>query len=84
VRYERHLYKKSKDISVTATYHTNYSINEPQIKRFKNAEIQEVINNLNSKKSSGYNRITGQILKALLIIGMKYLTQLFSSVLQKG
>jgi hypothetical protein len=33
---------------------------------------------------SGYNLIPGKILKELPIIGIKYLTQLFSAVLLKG
>jgi hypothetical protein len=36
------------------------------------------------KKSSGYDLITGKILKELPIIGIKYLTQLFNAVLLKG
>jgi hypothetical protein len=44
-------------------------------------EVQEVINSLNPKKSSGYDLITGKILKELPIIGIKYLTNLFSAVL---
>jgi hypothetical protein len=57
---------------------------EPPIKHFKSAEIREVISNMNSKKSSGYDLITGKILKELSIIGIKYLTQLFSDALLKG
>jgi hypothetical protein len=47
---------------------------EPPIKCFKRAEVQEVISNLNPKKSSGYNLIIGKILKELPIIRIKYLT----------
>jgi hypothetical protein len=36
------------------------------------------------KKSSGYDLITGLILKALPPIGIKYLTQLFNSALFLG
>jgi hypothetical protein len=57
---------------------------EPPINRLKRAEVQEVINSLNPKKSSGYDLITGRILKELPIIGIKYLTQLFNAVLLKG
>jgi hypothetical protein len=57
---------------------------EPPINRLKRAEVQEVINSLNPKKSSGYDLITGKILKALPIIGIKYLTQLLNVVLLKG
>jgi hypothetical protein len=45
---------------------------------------KEVINSLNPKKSSGYDLITRIILKELPIVGIKYLTQLFNSVLLKG
>jgi hypothetical protein len=47
---------------------------QPPIRRFKRAEVQEFISNLNPKKSSGYDLITGKILKELPIIGIKYLT----------
>jgi hypothetical protein len=57
---------------------------EPPINRLKRAEVQEVINSLNPKKSSGYNLITGKSLKELPIIGIKYITQLFNAVLLKG
>jgi hypothetical protein len=57
---------------------------EPPINRLKRAEGQEVINSLNSKKSSGHDLITDKILKELLIIRIKYLTQLFNAVLLKG
>jgi hypothetical protein len=54
------------------------------MKHFKRAEVQEVISNLNSNKSPGYDLIAGKILKELPIIGIKYLTQLFNAVLLKG
>jgi hypothetical protein len=54
---------------------------EPPIKHFKRAEVQEVINKLNLKKSSGYNLITGKTFRELPIIGIKYITQLFDTVL---
>jgi hypothetical protein len=57
---------------------------EPPINRPKRAEVQEVINSLNPKKSSGYDLITLKILEELPIIGIKYLTQLFNAVLLKG
>jgi hypothetical protein len=60
-----------------------YQLEQP-IKRSKSAEIQEIISNLNPKKSSGYDLIIGKILKKLPIIGIKYLTQLFSALLLKG
>jgi hypothetical protein len=62
---------------------TPYKLNPP-INCLKRAEVQEVINSLNHKKSSGYDLITGNILKKFSIIGIKYLTQLFSAVLLKG
>jgi hypothetical protein len=57
---------------------------EPPINRLKRAEVQEVINRLNPNKSSGYDLITGNILKELPTTGIKYLTQLFNAVLLKG
>jgi hypothetical protein len=57
---------------------------EQIINRLKRAEVQDVINSLNPKKSSGYDLITGKILKEMPIIGIKYLTQLFNAVLLKG
>jgi hypothetical protein len=48
------------------------------------AEVQEVINSLNRKKSSGYDLITVKTLKELPVTGIKYLTQLFNTVLLKG
>jgi hypothetical protein len=38
---------------------------EPPINRLKRVEVQEVINSLNPKKLSGYDLITGNILKEL-------------------
>jgi hypothetical protein len=38
------------------------------------AKVQEVFNSRNPKKTSGYNLITGTILKELPIIGIKYIT----------
>jgi hypothetical protein len=62
---------------------TRYQL-EPSINRLKRAEVQEVINSLNPKKSSAYDLITGKILQELPIIGTKYLTQLLNAVLLKG
>jgi hypothetical protein len=39
-----------------------YQLESP-INLLKRAEVQEVINSLNPKKSSGYDLITGKILK---------------------
>jgi hypothetical protein len=41
---------------------TSYQL-EPPINRLKRAEVQEVINSLNPKKSSSCNLVTGKILK---------------------
>jgi hypothetical protein len=57
---------------------------EPPINYLKRAEVQEIINSLGPKKSSGYDLITGKALQGLPIIGIKYLTQLFNAVLLKG
>jgi hypothetical protein len=57
---------------------------KPSINHLKRAEVQEVMNNQNPKKSSGYDLITGKILKELTIIGIKYLTQLFNAILLTG
>jgi hypothetical protein len=54
-----------------------------QEEHLKRAKVQEVINILNPNKSSGYDLITGKILKELPIIRIKYLTQLFTVVLLK-
>jgi hypothetical protein len=39
---------------------------EPPINCLERAEVQEVINSINPKKSSGYDLLTGKILKELL------------------
>jgi hypothetical protein len=57
---------------------------EPPINSLKRAEVQEVINSLKPKKSSGYDLITGKILKELPTIAIKYLTQLFNAALLTG
>jgi hypothetical protein len=54
---------------------------EPPIPHLTRTDIQTAINNLNPKKSPGYDLITGKILKELPIIGAKYLTQLFNAIL---
>jgi hypothetical protein len=68
--------------ALTQFLETPYQL-EPPIKRLNRAEVQEVIYSLNPKKSSGYNLITGKILKELPIIERKYLTQLDNAVLLK-
>jgi hypothetical protein len=54
---------------------------EPPIPRLTRTDIQTAINDLSPKKNPGYDFITGQILKDLPIIGSKYLTQLFNTIL---
>jgi hypothetical protein len=56
----------------------------PPVNRLKGAEVQEVISSLDRKKSSGYNLVTGNILKEWPIIRIKCLTELFNAVLPKG
>jgi hypothetical protein len=60
---------------------SGYSLPTRTANRLKRAEVQEVINSLNPKKSSGYDLIIGKILKELPVIEIKYLTQLFNTVL---
>jgi hypothetical protein len=43
-----------------------------------------VINSLKTKKSPGYDLITGKILKELPAFGIKYITQLFNVAMLKG
>jgi hypothetical protein len=57
---------------------------KPPLNSLKRAEVQEVINSLNPKITSGYDLITDKILKELPIIRVKYLTQFFNAVLLKG
>jgi hypothetical protein len=57
---------------------------KPPIKCLKTNEVQEIINSLNPKKSTGCNLNTDKILKELPIIGIQYLTQLFNAALLKG
>jgi hypothetical protein len=57
---------------------------EPPIKRFKRADVLEVTSKINPTKLSGYDLITGKILKELQITGIRYLTHLFNAVLLKG
>jgi hypothetical protein len=56
---------------------------EPPINRLNRLESQEV-NRLKTKKSPGYDLITGKILKELPIVGIKHLTQLFNAAMLKG
>jgi hypothetical protein len=69
--------------ALTQLLETPYQL-KPPINHLNRAEVQEVINSLNTKKSSGYDFITGKILKELPIIGIKYLTRFFNAVLLKG
>jgi hypothetical protein len=57
---------------------------EPPIKSLTSAAVQEVIISLNPKKALGYDLITGKTPKELSPIGIKYLTQLFNSLLLTG
>jgi hypothetical protein len=57
---------------------------EPSLNHLKRAEVEEVFNSINPKKSSAYEIISGRILKELPIIGIKYVTKLFVAVLLKG
>jgi hypothetical protein len=67
----------------TSTYTTSRDTLPTRITNLKRAEVQEVINSLNPKKSSGYDLITGKILQELPIIGVKYHTHVFNAVLFK-
>jgi hypothetical protein len=69
--------------ALTQLLETPYQL-EQSINCLKRAQVQNVINNLNPKKSSGYDLIIGKILKKLPIIGIKYLTQLLNAVLLSG
>jgi hypothetical protein len=57
---------------------------DPPINRLKRSQVQEVANSLKIKKLPGYNLITGKIHKELPTVGIKYLTQLFSTTMLKG
>jgi hypothetical protein len=57
---------------------------EPPINRLRRPEVQDAISSLNPRKPSGYNFIRVKILKEMPLIGIKYLTQLFNTVLFKG
>jgi hypothetical protein len=57
---------------------------EPSPQRFKQSEIQTVINNLFSKTSPGYDLITGKMLPELPPAAIKLITQLFNASLILG
>jgi hypothetical protein len=57
---------------------------QPPFNSIKHTEVLAVINSLNPKNSSGYDVLTGHILRALSPIGIKYLTQLFNAALLLG
>jgi hypothetical protein len=57
---------------------------EPPPQRFKQSEIQTVINNLFPKTSPGYSLITGKILQELPPAAIKFITQLFNASLILG
>jgi potassium voltage-gated channel Eag-related subfamily H protein 8 len=71
-----------KEQALIQLFETLYQLKPPP-NHLKRAEVQEA-NSIKPKKSSGYDLITGKILKELPIIGIKYLTQLFSAVLLTG
>jgi hypothetical protein len=48
--------------ALTQLLETSYQLESP-INRLRRAQVQEVINSLNPKKSSGYDLITDKILK---------------------
>jgi hypothetical protein len=57
---------------------------EPAPQRFKQSEIQTVINNLFPKTSPGYDLITGKILQELPAVAITFITQLFNASLILG
>jgi hypothetical protein len=57
---------------------------EPPFHRFKQTEIQTVINNLSPKTSPDYDLITGKILQELPPVGIKCITQLLNASLLLG
>jgi hypothetical protein len=69
--------------ALTHLLETPYQL-KPPINCLTRADVQEVFNSQNPKKSSGHDLITGNILKECPIIGIKYLTQLLNAVLLKG
>jgi hypothetical protein len=79
----KHPSENEPEQALTQLLETLYQL-EPPINHLKRAEVQDIINSLHPKKSSGYNLITGNILKELPIIEIKYLTQLFNAVLLTG
>jgi hypothetical protein len=62
---------------------TPYQLEQP-VNHLKRAEVQVVIKSLNPKKESGYDLVTGNILKEFPVIDIKYITQLFNALLLKG
>jgi hypothetical protein len=54
---------------------------EPPPQRFKQPEIQTVVNNLFPKTSPGYDLITGKILQELPPVTIKFITQPFNASL---
>jgi hypothetical protein len=59
---------------------TPYQLEPPIPASYELISKQPLITSI-PKNSPGYDLITGQILKELPIIGMKYLTQLFNAIL---
>jgi hypothetical protein len=52
--------------------------------RLLRSEAHAVAKNLNSKKSPGYDLITGKILQELPVVVIQYLTQIFNAVMLTG
>jgi hypothetical protein len=71
------------DDAIAQLLETPYQL-EPPASRITRAEVHDIIRNLHPKKSSGYDLITGHILKALPPIGIRFLTQLFNAALLQG
>jgi hypothetical protein len=73
------LSEEMEEEALTKRLKTPYQL-EPPANSLKRVEVEEVIRNLNPKKSSDCDLITGKILKELPIVGIKYLTQLFNTL----
>jgi hypothetical protein len=71
--FQPHPSENKPEEALTHLLETPYQL-EPPINRLKRSEVQEGVNNLKTKKSPGYDLITGKILKELPINGIKYLT----------
>jgi len=54
------------------------------VRPFKVTKVRTAIHKLRSTKSSGYDLITGNVLKELPEARMRAITQLFNSILRTG